>query len=79
MEDKNIINKLSKIRIYNFGVCLEQNTYKFYKAGVFNKPYLTQKEGRYKGQPFRSFSWGKFTNGYSDHYPSFVYLIKETN
>ena len=54
------------------------SSYKFYKAGVFNKPYLTQKEGRYKGQPFRSFSWGKFTNGYSDHYPSFIYLIKET-
>jgi 4-hydroxy 2-oxovalerate aldolase len=32
--DKNIINKLSKIRIYNFGVGLEQNTYKFYKAGT---------------------------------------------
>jgi len=57
----------------------DYSSYKFYKAGVFNKPYLTQKEGRYKGQPFRSFSWGKFTNGYSDHYPSFVYLIKETN
>ena len=56
----------------------DYSSYKFYKAGVFNKPYLTQKEGRYKGQPFRSFSWGKFTNGYSDHYPSFVYLIKET-
>ena len=55
------------------------SNYNFYKAGVFNKSYLTQKEGRYKGQPFRSFSWGKFTNGYSDHYPSFVYLIKEIN
>ena len=32
--DKNIINRLSKIRIYNFGVGLEQNTYKFYKAGT---------------------------------------------
>ncbi len=53
------------------------SSYKFYKAGVFNKPYLTQKEGRYKGQPFRSFSYSKFTNGYSDHYPSFIYLIKE--
>ena len=26
------------------------SSYKFYKAGVFNKPYLTQKEGKYKGQ-----------------------------
>ena len=53
------------------------SSYKFYKAGVFNKPYLTQKEGKYKGQPFRSFSYSKFTNGYSDHYPTFIYLIKE--
>jgi len=53
------------------------DSYQFYKAGIFNKSYLTQKKGRYKGQPFRSFSWGRFTNGYSDHYPSFIYLIKQ--
>ena len=53
------------------------DSYQFYKAGVFNKSYLINKAGRYKGYPFRSFSWGSFTGGYSDHLPSYIYLIKE--
>ena len=53
------------------------NSYQFYKAGVFNKSYLINKSGRYKGYPFRSFSWGSFTGGYSDHLPPYIYLIKE--
>ena len=53
------------------------NRYQFYKAGVFNKSYLINKSGRYKGYPFRSFSWGSFTGGYSDHLPPYIYLIKE--
>ena len=52
-------------------------SFKMFKAGIFNKQFLTQKKGRYKGYPFRSFSSGKYTGGYSDHYPVYMYLIKE--
>ncbi len=52
-------------------------TYKFYQANIFNPSYLTSKKGRYKGYPFRSWSNNTFTGGYSDHYPVYVYLIKE--
>lgn len=51
--------------------------YKLFKAAVFNKRFLTQKNGRYKGYPFRSFSNGQYTGGYSDHYPVYMHLIKE--
>lgn len=51
--------------------------YKMYKAGIFNKRFLIQKRGRYKGYPFRSFSNGRYTGGYSDHYPVYMYLLKE--
>lgn len=57
----------------------DYSEYRFYKAGIYNKPYLTNGKGRYKGYPFRSFSDGGFTGGYSDHYPVYVYLIKEKN
>ncbi len=50
--------------------------YRFYKAGIFNKNYLTNPRGKYKGYPFRSFANG-FTGGYSDHFPVYIYLIKE--
>ncbi|MFY0603931.1 MAG: endonuclease/exonuclease/phosphatase family protein [Flavobacteriaceae bacterium] len=53
------------------------STYKMFKAGIFNKRFLTSKKGRYKGYPFRSFSNGNYTGGYSDHYPVYIYLIKE--
>ena len=55
----------------------EYANFKFFQAKIFNKGFLITKEGRYKGYPFRSFSYGKYIGGYSDHYPVYVYLIKE--
>lgn len=52
-------------------------TYKMFNPAVFNKSFMTNKKGRYKGYPFRSFSFGTYTGGYSDHYPVYLYLIKE--
>jgi hypothetical protein len=48
-----------------------------FKAMIFNKSFLTGRTGQYKGYPFRSFADGGFTGGYSDHYPVYIYLIKE--
>jgi hypothetical protein len=53
------------------------STYKMYKAMIFNKRFLSDTKGKYKGYPFRSFSNGGYTGGYSDHYPVYMYLIKE--
>ncbi|WP_347923593.1 endonuclease/exonuclease/phosphatase family protein [Pontimicrobium sp. SW4] len=55
----------------------DYSSYRFYKAGIFNKQYLTNKKGKYKGYPFRSFADGGFTNGFSDHFPVYVHIIKE--
>ena len=54
----------------------DYTSYRFYKAGIYNKLYITNQQGRYKGYPFRSFSNG-FTGGFSDHFPVYIYLIKE--
>jgi len=51
--------------------------YHFFKAGIFNPDYLITQSGKYKGYPFRSFQNNTFSGGYSDHFPVFVYLIKE--
>lgn len=51
--------------------------YQFYKAGIYNPPYLSNPRGRFKGYPFRAFSDGGFTGGYSDHFPVYTLLIKE--
>ncbi|WP_111707274.1 endonuclease/exonuclease/phosphatase family protein [Lutibacter citreus] len=53
------------------------STYKMYKANVFNPQYLTTQTGKYKGYPHRSFAGNRFINGYSDHYPVYIQLIRE--
>ncbi|PHR72582.1 MAG: endonuclease [Lutibacter sp.] len=55
----------------------DYDSYLFYKAAIYNPNYLTTRKGRYKGYPFRSWSNGNFTGGFSDHYPVYIYLIKE--
>ena len=55
----------------------DYSSYRFWLAGIYNKAYLTNKRGRYKGYPFRSFADGGYTGGFSDHFPVYVYLIKE--
>ncbi len=55
----------------------QYDTYKMFKVNIFNPRFLTNKSGRYKGYPFRSYSNGSFTGGYSDHFPVYMYLIKE--
>lgn len=55
----------------------EYNSYRFYRAFVYNPDYLLTPRGEYRGYPFRSFSNGEFTGGYSDHFPVYLYLIKK--
>ncbi len=50
------------------------STFNFWKAGIFNKPYLIQSSGQYKGYPLRN---TLAEAGFSDHFPVYVYLIKE--
>lgn len=55
----------------------DYSSFRFYKAGIYNQIYMTNKRGRWKGYPQRSFADGGFTNGYSDHFPVYVQVIKE--
>jgi hypothetical protein len=55
----------------------DYESYRFYKAGIYNKYYLTTRKGRWEGYPFRSWGDGGFTDGFSDHFPVYIYLVKE--
>lgn len=50
---------------------------KYWRAEIFNNDFLIQKEGKNKGYPLRTFSGETFINGYSDHFPALIYLLKE--
>ncbi len=43
-------------------------------GSIFKAPYMIQKSGKFKGYPFRSFSGGAFTGGYSDHLPVYIHI-----
>lgn len=51
--------------------------YRYYKAGIFNKKFLVQKEGQYAGYPFRTYGGGVYQAGYSDHFPVYMLLVRE--
>jgi len=52
------------------------NKFHFYKAGIYSKEFMKNKRGRYKGYPKRTFAGGEFIGGYSDHFPTYIIIIK---
>ncbi|OFX20463.1 MAG: hypothetical protein A2033_01620 [Bacteroidetes bacterium GWA2_31_9] len=54
----------------------DKSTYKFNSAKIFNRKFITQKDGKYAGYPFRTFSGETFQNGYSDHFPSYIFIVR---
>ena len=49
---------------------------KGYYGVVFKRPFMVTQKGQYKNYPFRTFSNGKFMNGYSDHFPTYIVIGK---
>ena len=64
----NLLNKKGK---------KDFSTLKFFKNQIFHRDYLIQNEGKYKGAPKRTHAGGSWLDGYSDHLPVVVYLLKE--
>ncbi len=54
----------------------DSTSYRLLHARVFNSPFLTQKDGQYKGYPLRSFVGTVWQGGYSDHFPVYVIIVR---
>jgi hypothetical protein len=50
------------------------SSWRYWKAGIYNKPFLITTTGQYKGYPLRH---TQTEVGFSDHFPVYIYLIKE--
>ena len=55
----------------------DRTSYKLWKTLIFKKPFMIQKSGRFEGYPKRTFVGDTFQGGYSDHFPVYLFLIKE--
>ena len=65
----NLLNKDSKHKDFS--------TLKYFAHQVFRRDYLIQQDGQYKGAPLRTSAGGRWLNGFSDHLPVVMYLVKE--
>ena len=55
------------------------DSYKVFKTEIYSPSKLVQPDGQYKGYPYRMFSGDTFrAEGYSDHFPVYTVLLKET-
>jgi hypothetical protein len=52
------------------------HTLTLHSCQIFKRDYLLQSEGAYKGTPKRTHSRGVWLDGFSDHLPVVVYLVK---
>jgi len=55
----------------------DYGTLKLRRHQIFRRDYLFQKEGKYKGNTLRTHAGGVWLDGYSDHLPTVIYLMKE--
>lgn len=63
--------------IVNYNLVNGDAGLKFYDAKVLNFDFLKQPDGQYKGYPWRTFSGGAWSGGFSDHFPTEIFLIQD--
>lgn len=60
---------------------LKKNSESYYyipdSFSPFGPDWIRVKDGEYAGSPKRTFSRGRYLNGYSDHFPSFILIGKK--
>lgn len=70
-------NMFDQILISHSFFNFEKNTHSFDKAEIYDHKSLKEKDGKYKGTPYRTFVSHKYKGGYSDHFP--VYAVFTLN
>ncbi len=55
----------------------QQNGFFFYQRHIFNKEFLVENIGRYKGYGMRTWDGNRYRGGYSDHFSTFIVLLKK--
>ena len=54
-----------------------QSGYFYQGAHIFSKDFMITKTGKYKGYPKRTWDFNIYNAGYSDHFPTYLILLKE--
>lgn len=51
-------------------------TFGYFGVKIFNEPFLIAQEGQFKNYPKRTYSYGEYIHGYSDHFPVYITLLR---
>ena len=54
----------------------KKDKHSFSRANIFDKQFLKQFKGKYRGNPFRTYVGRKYKGGFSDHFPVYLLLKK---
>lgn len=57
----------------------KQDGFFFYQQHIFNKEYLVENIGKYKGYPMRTWDGNTYRGGYCDHFPTYLVMLKKTD
>jgi len=52
----------------------KKGTHSFNEADIFDERFLKEWEGKFKGNPYRTYVGTKYLGGYSDHFPVYIQL-----
>lgn len=53
-----------------------ENRWHFLRAEVLNRDFLKDTEGARQNYPLRTFASGVYLNGYSDHFPTEIFVTR---
>lgn len=55
----------------------KQAGYFYFHQHIFNKQYMIENTGKYRGYPMRTWDGNTYRGGYSDHFPTYVIMVKK--
>jgi len=55
----------------------DQSGWFYYRQHIFNREYMVENIGKYKGYPMRTWDGNRYRGGYSDHFPTYIVLLKK--
>ncbi len=56
----------------------DQEGFFFFKQHIFNKQFMIENIGKYRGYPMRTWDGNTYRGGYSDHFPTYLIMLKKS-
>lgn len=50
----------------------------FYRTGIFTREFMKENIGKWKGYPMRTWDGNTYRGGYSDHFPTYLVMLKKS-